>query len=152
MWSNNTSAKKSTGGPDDDMMKPGPRADSSAVADRYDVADLEQTSLRLKNVKESKKTPPRQARRKRGMKPGPQRRISTFSRQSVHAQQQAKRKPHSADGTSRNAKFKSVPRVQCKREASRIRRAIAADRSANDIAKQVTMPQREKVTSTREGK
>ena len=30
-------------------------------------------------------------------------------------------------------------RVQCKSEASRTRRAIAADRSANDIAKQVTM-------------
>ena len=30
-------------------------------------------------------------------------------------------------------------RVPCKKEASRIRRPIAADRSANDIAKQVTM-------------
>ena len=67
--------------------------------------------------------------------------------QTEWARQQAKRKPHSADGTSRNAKFKSVgtaPRVQCKREASRKRRAIAADRSANDIAKQVTMPRERK--------
>ena len=43
--------------------------------------------------------------------------------------------------------------MQCKREASRIRRAIAADRSADDIAKQVTMPrERQKVMRTREGK
>ena len=63
--------------------------------------------------------------------------------QKHSAQQPAKRKPHSAEDTYRKAnKFKSVgtaARVQCKREASRIRRAIAFDRSANDIAKQVTM-------------
>ena len=63
------------------------------------------------------------------------------------AQQQARRKPHSADGAYRNAKFNSVgtaARVQCKREASRIRGAIEADRSANDIAKQVKMPRERK--------
>ena len=50
LWSNNTSAKLGTDGPDDDSQQ-GPdhtearlRADSSAVAD--DVANLEQTSLR----------------------------------------------------------------------------------------------------------
>ena len=50
-------------------------------------------------------------------------------------------------------KFKSVgtaARVQYKREASRIRRAIEADRSANDIAKQVTMTrERESQENTR---
>ena len=51
------------------------------------------------------------------------------------------------------AKFKSVgrSRVQCKREASRARREIAADRSVNDVAKQMTRT-REKVIRTREGK
>ena len=45
---------------------------------------------------------------------------------------------------------RGVARVQCKREASRIRRAIAADRSANDIAKQVTMTrERESHENTR---
>ena len=63
--------------------------------------------------------------------------------------------PHSAE--RRNlAQFKSVgtaARVQCKREreASRIRRAVAPDRRANDIAKQVTTT-REEVIRTREGK
>ena len=81
-----------------------------------------------------------------------------------------KRKPHSAGRLSSTSKegnliqqtiriakqkFRSVgrSRVQCKREASRIRRAITADRSANDIAKQVTMTrEREKVIRTREEK
>ena len=60
---------------------------------------------------------------------------------------------HSADDTYRKAKFKSVgtaARVQCKRVASRIRRAIQADRSANDIATQVTMTrERESHENTR---
>ena len=47
-------------------------------------------------------------------------------------------------------KKKTAARVQCKREASRTRRAVASDRSANDIAKQVTMNRkREKVIRTR---
>ena len=50
-----------------------PRADSSAVA-RFNVADLEPARLREKVVRESKKAPPRQARRQRGTKPGQQRR------------------------------------------------------------------------------
>ena len=41
--------------------------------------------------------------------------------------------------------------MQCKREPSRTRRAIAADRSVNDIAEQAVMT-RENVMSTREGK
>ena len=47
-----------------------------------------------------------------------------------------KRKPHSAERRDL-AQFRSVgrSRVQCKREASRIRRAIAADRSAIDISR-----------------
>ena len=111
--------------------------------------------------KVNEKAPPRQARRQRGTKPGQQRRIRT--QQKDCAQQQAKRKsegtrrrPHSTDDVYRKAKFKSVgtaARVQCKRETSRIRRAIAADRSANDIAKQVTMTRgrERKVIRTREG-
>ena len=58
LWSCNTGAKIGTDGSDDDSQQgpeyteARPRADSctdtdsSAVADRYDVADLEQTSLR----------------------------------------------------------------------------------------------------------
>ena len=38
----------------------------------------------------------------------------------------------------------TAARVQCKREASRIRRAIEADRSANDIAKQVMLTRERK--------
>ena len=41
--------------------------------------------------------------------------------------------------------------VQCKREASRIRRSVASDRSVNDTAKQVTMT-RKKVIRAREEK
>ena len=73
--------------------------------------------------------------------------------------QQAKRKEKTEFRIQQKdctAQFKSVgraARVQCKREASRTRRTIAADRSVKDIAKQVTMTrERERVMSTREGK
>ena len=65
--------------------------------------------------------------------------------------------PHPAERRDL-AQFKSVgtaARVQCKRErereASRIRRAVASDRRANDIAKQVTTS-RDEVIRTRDGK
>ena len=48
-----------------------------------------------------------------------------------------------------NSKAWDAAHIQCKREASRIRRAVASDRIANDIAKQVTMTRRrEKVIRT----
>ena len=75
------------------------------------------------------------------------------------AQQQAKRKentdPQSAERLS-SATIKEEcgdARVECKKEASRTRRAVASDHSANDIAKQVKMNRkREKVIITREEK
>ena len=54
---------------------------------------------------------------------GKRRRISASSRKTVQ----------------HNSKAWVAQRVPCKREASRTRRAIAADRSVKDIAKQVTM-------------
>ena len=74
LWSNNTSAKISTDTDDDSQQGPEhtenrPGADSSVVADRYDVADLELEAK--EKVKESKEAPPNQARRKRGAKPVP---------------------------------------------------------------------------------
>ena len=46
-----------------------------------------------------------------------------------------------SEGTQRrlHPKERMCTAVQCKKEASRIRRAIAANRSANDTAKQATM-------------
>ena len=81
------------------------------------------------------------------------------------SQQQVKRKSHSADDTyrqgkriqiriqhkdeiSHNSKAWGRSRVQCKREASGIRRAVAPDRSANDIANQVTMNRKKKKVIT----
>ena len=40
---------------------------------------------------------------------------------------------------ARSKEERGDARVQCKTEASRVRRAVASDRSANDIAKQVKM-------------
>ena len=103
--------------------------------------------------KESKKAPPDRgkARRQRDtMQVGKD--GSAFSRKTVHSNKQRGNLIQQKD--EQNAKVKSVgiaPCVQCKREASRTRRAIGADRSANDIAKQVTMTS-VKVMSTREEK
>ena len=94
--------------------------------------------LELKEkVEESKKAPPRQARRQRGKARSTKTDIRI--QQKDCAQQQVR--GNLIQQNDELAKFKSVgrSRVQCKREASRIRRATAADRSANDIAKQVTM-------------
>ena len=64
---------------------------------------------------------------------------TSFSRRYV-SQRKEKTDPHPAERRDL-AQFKSVgrSRVQCKREASGVRRAAASDRSVNDIAKQVTM-------------
>ena len=65
--------------------------------------------------------------------------------QKDRARQQARRKEKTEFRIQQKdctAQFKSVgraARVQCKREASRTRRAIAADRTVKDIPKQVTM-------------
>ena len=139
-----------------------PRADRSSVAGCND-ADLEQTAAqspgKMLQISSRQQISLREREREREKlhqteaKPADsevQRQVSKDGppiQQKDCAQQQAKRKPHSADGTYRNAKFKSVgtaARVQCKREASMIRGAIEADRSANDIAKQVKMPRERK--------
>ena len=64
---------------------------------------------------------------------------TSFSRRYV-SQRKEKTNPHPAE-TRDLAQFKGVgrSRVQCKREASGIRRTVTPDRSANDLAKQVTM-------------
>ena len=158
--SESTTAKVSTDGPDDDSQQgpehteARPRADRSSVAGCND-AELEQTAAqspgKMLQISSRQQTSLREREREREKlhqteaKPADSEVQSQVSKdgaiqQNGCAQQQAKRKPHSADGTYRNAKFKSVrtaARVQCKREASRIRGAIEADRSANDIAKQV---------------
>ena len=72
---------------------------------------------------------------------------SAFSRKTLHSNKQR----GNLISVSKSKIQERGARVQCKREASRIRRAIAADRSANDVAKQMTMT-REEVMSTREGK
>ena len=159
-----------------------PRADRSAVDRRSavawsDVADLEPTTdelerKRARTAPNSKDMQPRNrcqtclkhesGKRARQLHRGKtadsavQSKVSKDGRiqQKDSAQQQVKRKPHSADDTYSKAKFKIVgiaTRVQCKREASRIRRSVASDRSENDTAKQVTMT-RKKVIKAREEK
>ena len=158
---------RSTDDPDEDSQQgpehtdARPRADSSAVA-RCNDADLEPASL----GESCKRT--RELHRGKPADSEVQSQVNKDGRtqQKDCAQQQVKRKPHSADDTYRRGKrrririqqkdeiaqFKSVgrSRVQCKREASGTRRAVASDRSAKDIAKQVTMNRkREKVIRTR---
>ena len=79
--------------------------------------------------------------------------------QKYRARQHAKRKEKTDIRIQQKdelAQFKSVgmaTRVHCMTEASRIRRTIAAERSANDIAKQMTMTRkREKAIRTCEEK
>ena len=77
---------------------PMPVLDQTAAQSPGYVADLELASLR---EKESKKAPPRQARRQRGTKPGQQTKMAAFSRKSELSNKQRKEKtdPHSAEGS-----------------------------------------------------
>ena len=86
---------------------------------------------------------------------------AAFSRKTVHSNKsREKRRRVSASSrkkTSRtirkrgNCSPRAMQEREREREASRIRRAVASDRKANDIAKQVTTT-REEVIRTREGK
>ena len=114
-----------------------------------------QTCLKHENGKRAKDStevdPPTATYQARSSK------TAAFSRKT--ARQQAKRKektdPHSAErlSSATSEEERGDAGVQCKTEASIIRRTVASDRNANDISKQVTMNRKkEKVTRTCEEK
>ena len=71
----------------------------------------------------------RRARRPQGTKPDQKRRVRIQWRL------------HPAERRARKIQNRGDARVQCKKEASKIRRAIAANRSANDNEKQPAIPE-----------
>ena len=81
---------------------------------------------------------------------------ASFSRKTENSKKRKRRRNSASSRKTdqQNSKaWRMATRVHCKTEASRIRRTIAADRSANDIAKQMTMTRkRERVIITSEEK
>ena len=73
-------------------------------------------------------------------------RIQQKDRARQQAQRKEKTDPHSAErlSSATSKEERGDARVQCKTEASRRRRAVASDRNANDIAKQVTINRKRK--------
>ena len=151
--SESTTAKVSTDGPDDDSQQgpqrteARPRADRSSVAGCND-ADLEQTAAQspdaMMQTSSRQQTSLRERDREREKllqteaKPADsevQRQVSKDGppiQQKDCAQQQAKRKPHSADGTYRNAKIQK--RGNCSPRAMQ-------ERSVNDKRRNRSRPQ-----------
>ena len=122
---------RSTHDPDDDAQQgpehtdARPRADSSSVAKCSD-ADLEQTEAqspgKMLQISSRQQTSLRESERNESRKASPDLRQRPPTARYIRiqqkdcAQQQVERKPYSADGAYRNAKFRSVgdARVQCK--------------------------------------
>ena len=68
---------------------------------------------------------------------------AAFSRKTVHGNKQKRKDKTDPQaerlGSATSKEERGDARVQCKTEASRTRRAVTSDRSANDTAKQVTV-------------